>query len=329
MTESSRASAQDGHNTHAEIVTTAQNAGDPVRQALALAAAGDGAGAAAGRARHSPTRSSRRSAATVPPYARPLEGAFGQAMRAGRGALAHRLPRRGRGQAARARGGRARHLRRRSAAARRGRAAPWSTCSPPTGSVRAWRGGGPPSAAARAGSTPTRSRCWPRHSSPISTSSRRARREGYAEEQSAIAGEAARLPAAAGGPAGPVARRSSGPRSRPPPATPAGSCPRRWPPSCGATRVERPVARACRSAPWRRRSRTGLICALVADPDGPGRRAELEGALGERPAALGHTVPSARGVAERRPRTGDAAPGGRGGGGGRTARALPRTTSPT
>jgi len=115
--------------------------------------------------------------------------------------------------------------------------------------------------------------------------------EGYAEEQSAIAGEAARL-----------RRRLVALLVQRPPVEPAAieaaARDAGWQlPATLAAVVwrdasERPVARALPLGSLAAPLEDGVICALVADPDAPGRRAELERALGERPAALGHTVPS-------------------------------------
>lgn len=53
----------------------------------------------------------------------------------------------------------------------------------------------------------------------------------------------------------------------------------------------RPVAPRLPADAITGRYRDELRCALIPDPDGPGRRTEIERAIGERPAGLGSTIP--------------------------------------
>ena len=152
--------------------------------------------------------------------------------------------------------------------------------------------------------------------------------EGYAEEQSAIAGEAARL-----------RRRLVALLVQRPPveraAIEAAARDAGWQlPATLAAVVwrdasERPVARALPLGSLAAPLEDGVICALVRRPRRarPPRRAGACARRASRGAGAHRALH--RGVAERRPRTGDAAPGGRG----RRWRAdrwcPPRTTSPT
>jgi hypothetical protein len=114
--------------------------------------------------------------------------------------------------------------------------------------------------------------------------------QGYAEEQSAIAGEAVRN-----------RRRLLGMLVQTPPvdraAIEGAAREAEWElPAALAALVwrdesERPVAPRLPLGALAAPIGDDLICALVADPDAPGRRAELEAALGGRRAALGPTVP--------------------------------------
>ena len=170
----------------------------------------------------------------------------------------------------------------RSGAARCARAARWRRCWPPTASARAWPGGAPPrpgvAAGLRAGDA---RRCWPRRSSPTSTSCRPSPPRASRSEQAARAGEAdrrrgrphRRCCCATPPPArGRVAARPPRPR--------LGRCRATWPSSCGPrSRGRRPVAPAAARARIAGAA-DGLVCAVVPDPAAPGRRAEVERAVG-------------------------------------------------
>jgi hypothetical protein len=113
--------------------------------------------------------------------------------------------------------------------------------------------------------------------------------EGFVEEQSAVAGEAARRQ-----------RSLLTLLIQEPPAQPAvieaAAREAAWelPATLAALlwrdESEQPVARRLPMGSLAAALDDGLICALVPDPDAPGRRAELERALGRRHAALGSVV---------------------------------------
>ena len=139
-------------------------------------------------------------------------------------------------------------------------------------------------------STPTRSRCSPRPSSPTSTSSRPGPPRATREEKSALAGELARRRRALLGllvqtpPAEAAAVEAA--------ARDAGwDLPGRLAALVWRDESEQPVARRLPIGALAAPLDEAAVCALVPDPDAPGRLAELESALGRRAASLGPSVP--------------------------------------
>jgi hypothetical protein len=113
--------------------------------------------------------------------------------------------------------------------------------------------------------------------------------QGFAEEQSAVAGESARR-----------RRALLGLLVQSPPADPASvedaaraagwELPQTLAALVWRDDSEQPVARRLPMGSLAAPLEDGLVCALVPDADGPGRRSELEQALGRRSAALGPVV---------------------------------------
>jgi PucR C-terminal helix-turn-helix domain len=117
--------------------------------------------------------------------------------------------------------------------------------------------------------------------------------QGFAEEQSAFAGEAARRRRALLGlliqtpPVEAVAIQAA--------AREAGwEAPSTLAALIWRDRSEQPVDRRLPLGSLAAPLEDELVCALVPDPEAPGRRAELEGALGRRRGALGPSVPPAK-----------------------------------
>jgi hypothetical protein len=114
--------------------------------------------------------------------------------------------------------------------------------------------------------------------------------EGYAEEQSALAGELARR-----------RRALLGLLGQTPPAEPAAieaaarevgwELPGQLAALVWRDDSEQPVARRLPVGALAAPLDEGMVCALVPDPDAPGRVGELETALGRRSGSLGPTVP--------------------------------------
>ena len=114
--------------------------------------------------------------------------------------------------------------------------------------------------------------------------------QGFAEEQSAVAGEAARLRRALlallvqARPVEPAALAGAAREAR-------WELPARLAVVVWRDDTEQPVAARLPLGSLAAPLDEGLVCALVPDADAPGRRGELERALGRRLGALGPTVP--------------------------------------
>jgi PucR-like helix-turn-helix protein len=222
----------------------------------------------------------------VPAYARPLEGAFGQAIRTGvERALADFLdevegrPRPDEGRDIYAQLGRGE--------AREGRTMEALLAAYRVGARVSWRRSS--AAGRRAGfDADTLSLLAEAFFAYIDELSARSA-EGFAEEQSAAAGEVARRRRALLGllvqtPPADAASIEEGARE-------AGwELPQTLAALIWADTSEQPVSRRLPLGSLTASIDNGLICALVPDADAPGRRGEIEGALGRRPAALGPLV---------------------------------------
>ena len=176
-----------------------------------------------------------------------------------------------------------------SAGASCARAAPSRRCWPPTASARGWPGGAWRRRARPPGSSPRRSTCWPSRSSPTSTRSRPSRSRATRSSRP-------RRPARPSAGAGALARLLVQDPPADPDAVQAAAEAAGWPLperlAAVVTGDEDADALALRLG-------QGTIavgdpagaCALVPDPDAPGRRAQLERALDGQDAALGPAGP--------------------------------------
>ncbi len=182
-----------------------------------------------------------------------------------------------------------------SAVARCAPAAASTRCSAPTGSAPASPGGGSSPSGSRPGSSRRRCTSWPSRSSPTSTRCRPSRPRAT---RSSSRSPPARPSSAAAGSCGcwSASRRSTPPpRGRPPPRR-GGRFRGCWRRSRSAAR--RRDAAASRLPPDAISETIGdITCALLPDPEGPGRRATVERAIVEAGAraGLGTTVGWARG----------------------------------
>ena len=225
---------------------------------------------------------------TVPAYARPLEGAFGQAIRTGvEQALGDFLDEVEGGRRAEAPGARDTYVTLGRWEVREGRSLDALLAAYRVGARVAWR------RAAAAGrdagfDADTLTLLAEAFFAYIDELSARSAR-GFTEEQAAVAGEAARrrralLALMVQAPAPDFATVEHAARE-------AG-----WelPASLAALvwrdQSEQPVARRLPLGSIAAPLEEGLVCALVPDPGAPARRAEVEQALGDRPAALGPAV---------------------------------------
>jgi hypothetical protein len=228
---------------------------------------------------------------SVPPYARPLEGAFGQAIRTGvERALSDFLSEvEGRPQEDEG-SGRDIYAQLGRGEAREGRTMDALLAAYRVGARVAWRRSS--AAGRKAGLDPeTLSLLAEAFFAYIDELSARSA-AGFAEEHSAAAGEAARR-----------RRALLGLLLQTPPADSAsieeGAREAGWelPPTVAAViwsdASEQPVSRRLPLGSLTASIDDGLVCALVPDPKAPRRRSEIEAALGRRPAALGPVVPVA------------------------------------
>ena len=249
----------------------------------------------------------------MPDYARPLEGPFGRALRLGvERALTRFVDEVEAGGAAE--GGPLRHLRRPRAAPSSAPAGRSTRSWPPTASARAWPGSASAPPARRPGSRPATlydlAGAIFSYIDAISAESV----AGFTQEQEHVAGERQRrrralalllarddVPAAEVDDVAALAgwRRAGARRRRSWPAAPRGRA--------DADRLAARLGPEAVAA-----VDDGLVVAFLADPDAPGRRAQVAAAVTGRPAALGPAVAlegATRSLAAR-PRRARAARGG-------------------
>src|SRR4051794_22307154 len=225
--------------------------------------------------------------AEVPAYARPLEGAFGQAVRRGVGeALAQfdelvRKP-----GSERTAGGRSVYVALGRGEVREGRSLDALLAAYRVGARVAWRR---LAAAGLAAGLPAETLVLLAESifayiDELSAESA----EGFAQEQAERAGEAERRRAA-------LIELLLSPTPPTPDALAAAADDARWPlprelavVAWSAEHGRRAAARLPLGSIWA--TVEGLVCAVVPDPAGPGRRAEVERALGQTAAGIGPTV---------------------------------------
>jgi hypothetical protein len=226
----------------------------------------------------------------VPAYARPLEGAFGEAIRTGVERALWEFVDDVEGKAREEEPGRDMYVQLGRGEARLGRSLEALLAAYRVGARVAWRRA---SATGREAGfdSETLALLAEGFFAYIDELSARSA-QGFAEEQSAVAGEAARR-----------RRALLGLMVQTPPADPAGieeaAREAGWelPQSLAALvwrdDSEQPVARRLPLGSLAAPLEDGLICALVPDAGAPGRREELVAALGRRRAALGQLVPPA------------------------------------